>query len=79
MKKILLIAAVAGFVMTSCKKEYTCECTATVSGGGLPTQTTSASTVIKDKKDAAKTTCENGTKASVTVNGITSETKCVIK
>ena len=26
MKKILLIAAAACFVMTSCKKDYTCEC-----------------------------------------------------
>ena len=26
MKKILIIAAVAGFVMASCKKDYTCEC-----------------------------------------------------
>jgi hypothetical protein len=27
MKKVLLIAAVAGFVMASCKKDYTCVCT----------------------------------------------------
>jgi hypothetical protein len=26
MKKILLIAAVASFAMTSCKKDYTCQC-----------------------------------------------------
>jgi hypothetical protein len=27
MKKVLLMAAVAGFMMTSCKKDYTCKCT----------------------------------------------------
>lgn len=27
MKKLLLVAAVAAFTMTSCKKDYTCTCT----------------------------------------------------
>jgi hypothetical protein len=79
MKKILLMAGVICLGLSSCKKDYICECTATVSGTGIPTTSSSTSTTIKDKKADAKTTCENGSKASVTVSGITSETKCVIK
>lgn len=47
MKKVLLIAAVAAFAMTSCKKDYTCECKA------LGT-TASAQIVDAKKKDAQK-------------------------
>jgi hypothetical protein len=47
MKKLVLVAAVAG-LMASCKKEYTCECTMT--GNGVTT-TTSVTAEMK-KKDA---------------------------
>ena len=62
MKKIIAIAFVGMFgVMTlgSCKKDYTCECTTTISGFD-PIKT--SSTVNASKKDA-KTACEknNGT------------------
>lgn len=73
MKKALLIAAVAGFVFTSCKKDYTCECTVTT--GGI--SATSSST-INGKKDDVKTACESAN-ATTTVAGITSSTKCEIK
>ena len=53
MKKILLIAAVAGFVMTSCKKDYTCECTTTGTGS---TQVTTFT--ITDTKSKATDACE---------------------
>jgi len=56
MKKVLLIAAVAGLAMVSCKKDYTCECT--YSGSGI-SGTTSAT--IKDTKKKAKDACEKGT------------------
>ncbi|PBQ34003.1 hypothetical protein CNR22_20215 [Sphingobacteriaceae bacterium] len=77
MRKVLLVAAVAMFAMTSCKKEYTCECTATVGQNGSTTSTT-ASTTIKDKKDDAKTTCENGS-SDASSGGYTSKVVCVIK
>lgn len=55
MKKFILVAAVATFAlgMTSCKKDYTCDCSYT-SGG----QTyTSSSTIKNAKKSDAKTAC----------------------
>lgn len=52
MKKILLVAVVAGFAMTSCKKNYTCECTVTAGG-----QTTTTSSTAKLKKKDAETWC----------------------
>jgi hypothetical protein len=58
MKKLVLSIAALALVastMTSCKKEYTCECTATVLGF-----TATASTTIKDTKKKAKETCEAG-------------------
>ena len=73
MKKALLIAAVAGFVMTSCKKDYTCECTTTVG-----TITSTSSTTINGKKDDVKTACEKSNSSSTTL-GITSSVKCEIK
>lgn len=59
MKKVLALAAVGVFVLASCKKDYTCECTAT--NGSI--STTSTSTVNGTKKDA-KTACENGSATS---------------
>jgi hypothetical protein len=78
MKKALLLIAFSGLFFTSCKKEYTCECTVTTSGAGIPTTSTSASSTIKDKKADAKTACENGNSTS-TVFGITTTSKCEIK
>ena len=52
MKKLLLVAAVAAFTMTSCKKDYTCTCTYT-SGGQTQTATYPMNDVKKkDAKDA---------------------------
>ena len=58
MKKGLFIVAViatVGFV--SCKKDYTCTCTAKDSSGA--TIATTSGTVTAKKKDA-KAACENG-------------------
>jgi hypothetical protein len=54
MKKIVLVAAVATFAlgMTSCKKDYTCSCTAT----DLPSNF-SKFEYSKVKKDDAESTC----------------------
>jgi hypothetical protein len=69
MKKILLIAAVGCFVMTSCKKDYTCECT--FSGNGISGST---SATIHETKSKATTACEAG---SSSLGGTT--TTCKIK
>ncbi len=53
MKKVLAILAVAGIIgATSCKKEYTCECT--VLG------TTTSTTAEFKKKADAEEWCEDG-------------------
>ena len=55
MKKNLLLAAVASFVMTSCVKDYTCTCTYTPSGSSSQQQ---HSYDMKDiKKSNAQSTC----------------------
>ena len=84
---MLLVAAVVGLTMTSCKKDYTCECTFTgkIYQNGVETngQTTTASTATgKMKKDDAKTKCEqsNGTIMSGTTQfGTSTTTDCKIK
>lgn len=70
MKTIFSLAILGSLALTSCKKDYTCSCVATVhrpsfSYGGMEVQeesTTSSNTTrtIKDKKDDAKTSCESG-------------------
>ena len=50
MKKLFIVAVVASFGMVSCKKDYTCTCTA---------EGESETTVFKDtKKKDAKDACE---------------------
>lgn len=60
MKKVLSLAAAGLMIagLSSCKKEYTCECTATVFG-----ITSSASTTIKDTKKNAEEACDAGDSA----------------
>jgi len=67
MKKSLLIAAVAGLALVSCKKDYTCECTTTSNMPGFVTQTTTSSTG-KMKEADAESKCNEGDK-TVTVPG----------
>lgn len=55
MKKILLIAAVAGLAMASCKKDYTCECTQTTVPAS--TTTTSKKQILDASKRQAKANC----------------------
>lgn len=73
MKPIYLLTVISFITLTACKKEYTCSCTYDSTQqmydsfgdpiGSEQTTHTSSSTKIRDKKDAAKTTCEgsNGT------------------
>ena len=68
MKKVLLIAAVAAFAMTSCKKDRTCECTTTDTTGGVTT-TVVYTLTQKSTKKGAKAWCEAYPKGTTTVNG----------
>jgi hypothetical protein len=69
MKKSLSIIALGIITLSSCKKEYTCECK--TNGGVAPIVTLEK---IKDTKKKATSTCEDKNTAS---NGIITE--CTIK
>ncbi|HTA61487.1 MAG TPA: hypothetical protein VK835_03490 [Bacteroidia bacterium] len=64
MKKVILSLVVVAALSTSCKKDYTCTCTAT---GGY-----SVSATIHDTKSKATTACTAGNNSA---SGIT----CAIK
>ena len=53
MKKIIFVAAFGLLTLASCKKDYTCTCTA------VGTTISSSTTLHATKKDAT-TACENG-------------------
>lgn len=63
MKKILLVAAVAGLSMASCKKDHTCECTTTTPNGSSTTTFTVNETKKKatDACTALQTSVQSGT------------------
>ena len=55
MKKVVLLLALGGFfMMTSCKKEYSCDCT--VNATGITAET---SVKITDTKKNAEEECES--------------------
>lgn len=61
MKKLFVIMVVGTFVLTSCKKDWTCECT--LNGTALP------STTIEDMKKAdAEKECTGGSLAGYTLS-----------
>lgn len=71
MKKLVLSIAALSLVattMTSCKKDYTCECTVTVLG-----MTTTSSTTINDTKKNAEDKC------SATASSAGATATCKIK
>ena len=82
MKKTLLIVAVAGLTLASCKKERTCTCTTTntSSSGVVTTGTPQVTTYKKVKGGDAKDLCISVTNenSSITPAASTtkSETKC---
>lgn len=71
MKKILLIAAVAGLSMVSCKKDRICTCTESESTGG--SSYTSNTTIVKASKAQAKANCVSTT---VTEGGVIYTSTC---
>ncbi len=74
MKKILLIAAVAGLTMASCKKDRTCTCTSTpvsqttngVAATNLGTASTSVTKITSVTKKGAA--CNSGEETSTSTN-----------
>ncbi len=70
MKKVLIMASFAVFVLASCKKDYTCTCK--VNG-----VSTGSSTTIKDTKKNAESRCNEGDNTT-TAFGVTVTTECSI-
>lgn len=79
MKKVLLIAVAGMFVLTSCKKDWTCECTGnltvTSSGSELgfkSTSTKSQLALTDQTKSSATTTC-NAAKTNISNANVNTE------
>lgn len=74
MRSLLLIFAVASVGLTSCRKDYVCECIKT-SPNGTSSETNNTG---KMKLDEARAKCNDGDK-SETVLGQTYTTDCSLK
>jgi hypothetical protein len=73
MKKLIIAVAAVAF-LASCKKDYVCECVATVAG----ISATSTIDLGKQKKSDAEDQCK-AKDVSATSGGITSTTTCTAK
>jgi hypothetical protein len=77
MKKVLFIAIVAVASLASCKKDYTCTCTTTVTNSaGTATGDPQVTEYPKAKKGAARANCLSSTG---TEDGTTWTTTCDLK
>lgn len=77
MKKVLFIAVIAGASLASCKKDRTCTCTTTSSGGTV----TDVTVYHEARKKDARLFCI-GSQSTVTSGGVSStgdDTKCELK
>lgn len=82
MKKItLIVLAVAGVALASCKKDRTCTCTDTYTPtSGTATVTTREVTIKKvSKGDALDGNCSNNSYQYTVPSGSKWETKCELK
>lgn len=74
MRSLLFIMAVAALSLTSCKKDYTCECVKNGPNGSSSESTNTG----KMKLDEARAKCNDGDKTE-TVLGQTYSTDCSLK
>ena len=90
MKKVLLIAVAGMFVLTSCKKDWTCECTTkmtvTNSGSELGLKSTSNSyqlPLTDQTKSSATTQCDalknNVSQTNVSTEYYSASSSCELK
>jgi hypothetical protein len=68
MKKVILAFGFGLFLLASCKKDYTCTCTASMDGVAYPAL--SSSVTIKDTKSKAVESCNAGDSAADPLTGI---------
>lgn len=76
MKKALLLAAVAGLMAVSCKKNYTCECT-TTSTDPNDTPDTYSYSLGKQKKKDAESKCKTFNDSWTAPGGIDSNNNII--
>jgi hypothetical protein len=65
MKKLVLLFAIHGFLLTSCKKEQTCTCISVTDFNGATAESITTAQVIRNTKKKAKKECEKGSGTSV--------------
>ena len=81
MKKTILFAAtllVTGALMTSCKKDYRCECTKTYTSGSGSTTSNYSVYTYKDTRTRAETRCNQNSSSGTDIWGNYS-INCAIK
>ena len=76
MKNLFILTVFALIALTSCKKDYTCECTGYLDGVEVPGS--SASTTINDTKSNAADACDEGDESTDQL-GYLVEVECEIK
>jgi hypothetical protein len=80
MKKALSVFAIALVALTfaSCEKSYTCECTTSLTSGGMEINSTKTTNTFDAKRKEAKDAC---TKDNVeyTQGSVTTKTECKLK
>ncbi|MBA2611928.1 MAG: hypothetical protein H0U95_08160 [Bacteroidetes bacterium] len=74
MKNLLMILAVGALSLTSCKKDYVCECVKTSPNGS----SSESHNTGKMKLDEARAKCNDGDKSETTL-GQTYTTDCSLK
>lgn len=63
--KYLIIASLSIVALSSCKKDYTCECTHTIIDGNGNVSTSTSVGIINDTKKNAQTLCESNFTATL--------------
>ena len=76
MKNLFILTLFALVALTSCMKDYTCECKTYEDGYLYSTGTTTITS--KNTKSNAKTSCDN-LEETINLGGYLYETKCEIK
>lgn len=67
-KAILVFGALLALGMTSCKKDWTCECIETINDNGTTTTSTTTTTLERLKPSEARTECDKGDLSNSSTN-----------
>lgn len=78
-KTLLLATIIISTTLVSCKKDYTCSCTATINVPMFGPTTTSSSTNVKATKKNATKTCDDAEKQLKSEVGADGTASCELK